>query len=145
MLCPAARKKLPQLISSGLIKSSSITPEYQQHFQFSGKVNQRYRQNNSLQRFRSSLSSAHKAFIYTTAFSTSRNLVAAALVELRLLPASAQKKKVYLLREVMQHLSFLFAMIKQDNRRKGGGDGGGDGEQAFHNLSQGIATFQTHT
>lgn len=144
MLCPAARKKLRQLISSGLIKSSSITPEYQQHFQFSGKVNQRYRQNNSLQRFRSSLSSVHKAFIYTTAFSTSRNLVAAALVELRLLPASAQKK-MYLLREVMQHLSFLFAMIKQDNRRKGGGDGGGDGEQAFHDFSQGIATFQTHT
>jgi len=33
MLCPVVRKKEPQLISSGLVKSSPITPtEYQQHF-----------------------------------------------------------------------------------------------------------------
>lgn len=41
----------------------------------------------------------------------------------------------------MQHLNFLFTMVKHDNRRKGGGDR----EQAFHNLKQSTATFQKHT
>lgn len=39
----------------------------------------------------------------------------------------------------MQHLNFLFfTVLKHDNRRTGGGNG----EQAFHSLKEGTATFQ---
>lgn len=100
---------MPGNISSCLTKSSPITPtNYQQQTVFSGKVNQHNRHNNSLQRFRSSLSSAHKAINYTTAFSISRILVLTALVELRLPSVSAPK--IYLL-EVMQHLHFLSSLL----------------------------------
>lgn len=136
MLCPVVRRKMPESISSGLAKSSPITPtKYQQHTLFSGKVNQHDRHNNSLQRFHSSLSSVHKAINYTTAFSTSRILVVTALLELRLPSVSAQK--IYLL-EVMQHLHFLSTMVEHGNRKQRGGDE----EQAFHNLKQDTATLQ---
>lgn len=103
------RKKMPGNISSCLTKSSPITPtNYQQQTLFSGKVNQHNRHNNSLQRFHSSLSSAHKAINYTTAFSISRILVVTVLVELRLPSVSAPK--IYLL-EVMQHLHFLSSLL----------------------------------
>lgn len=99
---------MPESISSGLAKSSPITPtKYQQQTIFSGKVNQHNRHNNSLQRFHSSLSSVHKAINYTTAFSISRILVVTAL-ELRL--PSVSPLKIYLL-QVMQHLHFLFSSL----------------------------------
>lgn len=61
----SGQEKKCQSISSGLTQSSPITPtNYQQWTVFSWKVNQHNRHNNSLQRFRSSLSSVHKAINY---------------------------------------------------------------------------------
>lgn len=111
MLCLLVRRKMPESISSGFTQSSPITStNYQQWAVFSWKVNQHNRHNNSLQRFRSSLSSVHKAINYTSAFSTMRILVVTALVELRLPSVSAPK--IYLL-EVMQHLHFLSSLLWQ--------------------------------